>query len=138
MQEINRIYETLHDLSDEELQNKTVEFRERIQREMADFDPYSGIEKDDPERIKKAKKNEVKELQAILDELLPEAFAVVKDACRRLTEKEHKFEAADTKLTWNMIPFDVQLIGGIVLHQGKITEMATGEGKHWSQHCHYT
>jgi len=62
-----------------------------------------------------------------LDEILPEAFAVVKDTCRRLCGKT--WEAAGTKIQWNMIPYDVQLIGGIVLHKGKISEMATGEGK---------
>ena len=62
-----------------------------------------------------------------LDELLPEAFAVVKDTCRRLVGKT--WEAAGQKITWNMVPYDVQLIGGMVLHRGKIAEMATGEGK---------
>ena len=64
-----------------------------------------------------------------LDELLPEAFAVVKNACRRLTEKKHSSLVRGQPVTWEMIPFDVQLIGGIVLHSGRISEMATGEGK---------
>ncbi|MBZ0263551.1 preprotein translocase subunit SecA [bacterium] len=127
--QINNIYEDLHDLSDEELKGKTDEFRAIIAEKMDGFDRYVGIERDDPEREKKAKKNEVNYLQSTLDDLLPEAFAVVKDACRRLKESEYTFEAAGTKLTWDMIPFDVQLIGGIVLHEGKIAEMATGEGK---------
>jgi preprotein translocase subunit SecA len=71
---------------------------------------------------------ELKEtIQETLDDLLPAAFAVVKDTCRRLVGKE--FEVVGTKMVWDMVPFDVQLIGGIVLHQGKIAEMATGEGK---------
>ena len=64
-----------------------------------------------------------------LDEILPEAFAVVKNAARRLTERQQTFEVCDQPMTWNMVHFDVQLIGGIVLHRGRIAEMATGEGK---------
>ena len=62
-----------------------------------------------------------------LDKLLPEAFALVKNACRHLVGTTE--EVCGHTLTWNMVPFDVQLIGGIVLHQGKISEMQTGEGK---------
>ena len=62
-----------------------------------------------------------------LDAILPEAFALVKNACRHLCGTTE--EVCGHVLTWNMIPFDVQLIGGIVLHQGKISEMQTGEGK---------
>ncbi len=64
-----------------------------------------------------------------LDSILPEAFAVVKNACRRLTERKHKAIVRGQEVTWEMIPFDVQLIGGMVLHSGRIAEMATGEGK---------
>ena len=62
-----------------------------------------------------------------LDDILPEAFAVVKEACKRLYGKTWFVRGHET--TWDMVPFDCQLIGGIVLHQGKIAEMATGEGK---------
>ena len=62
-----------------------------------------------------------------LDRILPEAYALVKNACRHLVGTTE--EVCGHTLTWNMIPFDVQLIGGIVLHQGKIAEMQTGEGK---------
>ncbi len=62
-----------------------------------------------------------------LDDILPEAFALVKEACRRLLGK--KWMVVDIETAWNMVPFDVQLIGAIVLHQGKIAEMKTGEGK---------
>src|SRR5690242_19906782 len=68
-----------------------------------------------------------KELAAVLDELLPEAYATVREACRRLLGT--KVMVTGHELTWDMVPYDVQLIGGIVLHQGKIAEMATGEGK---------
>ena len=62
-----------------------------------------------------------------LDDLLPEAFAVVKVACKRLMGR--KWDVRGNEVEWNMIPYDVQLIGGIILHQGNIGEMKTGEGK---------
>ena len=67
------------------------------------------------------------EYEEILDELLPEAYAVVKSTCQRLVGTS--WTVAGNKLNWDMVPYDVQLIGGIVLHQGKIAEMGTGEGK---------
>ncbi len=62
-----------------------------------------------------------------LEELLPEAFAVVKETCRRMIGQE--WEAGGSTITWDMVPYDVQLIGGIVLHRGRVAEMKTGEGK---------
>jgi len=62
-----------------------------------------------------------------VDDLLPEAFAVVKQACRRMVGMD--LQVKDEIETWQMIPYDVQLIGAIVLHQGKVAEMRTGEGK---------
>ena len=62
-----------------------------------------------------------------VDDLLPEAFALVKNACRRLIGK--KWQVRDDEIEWDMIPYDVQLLGGVVLHQGNIAEMKTGEGK---------
>ncbi len=64
---------------------------------------------------------------ATLDSLMCEAYAVIKNACRRL--QGTKFTVCDHEMIWDMVPFDVQLIGGIALHHGKIAEMATGEGK---------
>ncbi|HID93653.1 MAG TPA: preprotein translocase subunit SecA, partial [bacterium (Candidatus Stahlbacteria)] len=95
--EINEEFEKLKKLSDGELQRKTEEFRERLK---------SG---------------------ETVDNLMVEAFAVVKEACRRLLGR--KWEVTGHEWEWNMVPFDVQLMGAIVLHQGKIAEMATGEGK---------
>ncbi|MEI6219070.1 MAG: preprotein translocase subunit SecA, partial [bacterium] len=63
----------------------------------------------------------------VLDPILAEAFAVTKNACRRLVGT--KYEVCNHDATWDMVPFDTQLIGGMLLHQGKIAEMATGEGK---------
>src|SRR3954465_13901578 len=68
-----------------------------------------------------------KEMAAGLDDLLPEAFATVREACRRLLGSP--VQVTGHELLWDMVPYDVQLIGGVVLHQGKIAEMATGEGK---------
>jgi preprotein translocase subunit SecA len=62
-----------------------------------------------------------------LDNLLPEAFALVKFACKKLVGKKWPVRGHD--ITWDMVPFDVQILGGVVLHQGKIAEMKTGEGK---------
>jgi len=62
-----------------------------------------------------------------LDEILPETFALVKETCRRL--KGLKYQVMGREMIWDMVPYDVQLIGGVVLHSGKISEMATGEGK---------
>ncbi|HEU5169881.1 MAG TPA: preprotein translocase subunit SecA [Gemmatimonadales bacterium] len=68
-----------------------------------------------------------RELAAVLDELLPEAYATVREACRRLLGTT--LTVTGHELKWDMVPYDVQLIGGVVLHQGRIAEMATGEGK---------
>jgi preprotein translocase subunit SecA len=103
--EINRYFEEYKNLSESDLQSKTAEFKKRI---------AEGREQG-------------RENQEILDELLPEAFAVVKEACRRHVGKS--WPVVGLELSWEMVPFDVQLLGGIVLHQGKISEMATGEGK---------
>lgn len=62
-----------------------------------------------------------------LDDILPEAFALVKFACRKLVGQS--WEVRDHTYTWDMVPYDVQLIGGVVMHEGKIAEMRTGEGK---------
>ncbi len=68
-----------------------------------------------------------RDLSLIVGELLPEAFATVREACRRLLNT--KVVVTGHEMDWDMVPYDVQLIGGVVLHEGKIAEMATGEGK---------
>ena len=140
VEEINKYYEEYKKLSDDELRNKTQEFKDRIKAEIEEIEKeteelHKKLEEDieHEERIKiydeldELEKEYYEVLNNILDAILPEAFAVVKDTCRRLCGKE--WEASGMKIIWNMIPFDVQLIGGVILHQGKITEMATGEGK---------
>ena len=94
---INAIELELQKLSDDEIKAKTAEFKERL----------AGGE--------------------TLDDIMCEAFAVVKNTCRRLVGTE--FEVCGQPMKWDMIPFDVQLMGGIALHRGNIAEMATGEGK---------
>ena len=69
----------------------------------------------------------IEEVEAVLDTLVPEAFAVVKETCRRLLGKT--WQAGGSVIEWDMVPYDVQLLGGVVLHQGRIAEMKTGEGK---------
>ena len=64
---------------------------------------------------------------AVLDEILPEAFATAREAARRLLGT--KVMVTEQEMDWNMVPYDVQLMGGIQLHEGRIAEMATGEGK---------
>ncbi|MGE5364310.1 MAG: preprotein translocase subunit SecA [Bacteroidota bacterium] len=140
VEEINEHYEKLKDLTDEELKGKTVQFKEKIQEETREIREKieqikEQLRSNDAEESTQGFYDELQGLEdelnekyeTILDEILPEAFAVVKDTCRRLVGKS--WDAAGNKVTWDMVPYDVQLIGGIVLHQGKIAEMATGEGK---------
>jgi preprotein translocase subunit SecA len=103
---INELDEQFKALSDDELRAKTVTWKTEL-----------------------AAIPELHDQWTKLDEILPEAFAVVKNAARRLTERQHTFSVCDQPMTWNMVHFDVQLVGGMVLHRGRISEMATGEGK---------
>ncbi len=138
--QINKEYEKLQNLTDDELRAKTQEFKARIAEVTKETrDAIEEINKklrsDDFEDDKDTFYDELDDLEEeldeqyeqVLDELLPQAFAVVKDTCRRLVGQT--WEVAGSKSTWDMVPYDVQLFGGIVLHQGKIAEMATGEGK---------
>src|SRR5438128_6254000 len=103
---INEFDEQFTSLSDEDLRAKTVAWK-------ADL----------------AKIPELEDQWKKLDEILPEAFAIVKNATRRLKNRQHSFTVCDQPMTWDMVHFDVQLLGGVVLHRGRIAEMATGEGK---------
>ncbi len=138
--EINALYDEYGKLSDDELRAKTVEFRSRIQEALKETEETLSAKRaelrndaDPPSREQLvdeigALEKEIDEItSAMLEELLPEAFAAVKDACRRLVGTS--FDLLGNTSLWDMVPFDVQLIGGVVLHQGKIAEMATGEGK---------
>lgn len=172
VQQINEQYELLYDLSDDELRGKTAELKERIKDAIAETQELiDSLKHEAATTTDVTKKNELyqevdtlakqrnEELDAVLMELVPEAFAVIKETARRFTEngelrvtandydrelaetRDHimiendqaiwksKWTAADAVIDWNMIHYDVQLMGGTVLHQGKIAEMATGEGK---------
>lgn len=171
---INTEYQKLAQISDDELRGKTQELKDEIAEHLKSIDSemdalHKQIE-DQPEldiTEKETVFNKIDELEEKRDELLeeklleilPRAFAVVKDTARRLTENKkltvpasmmdkmlaanrphieiegetatwhNKWQAFGQDVEWNMIHYDVQLIGGVVLHQGKIAEMATGEGK---------
>ena len=143
VKEINRIYGEYDSLTDEEIRAKSEGFKllikERISELEAERDQIiidlrekelsSGEVISLNEHLKKLEKEIFQTVNDTLDEILPEAFALVKQACKRLTERAHNYVYAGHPSIWEMIPYDVQLIGGIVLHQGKIAEMATGEGK---------
>ncbi|NOZ04228.1 MAG: preprotein translocase subunit SecA [FCB group bacterium] len=124
VEKINAIYETLREKSDEELIARTEEFKAEIRhlRETTE----RALAKDHLDRDELHKRLYQVE-QEKLDEILPEAFAMVKETCRRLLGKTWKITGQD--ITWDMVPYDVQLIGAIILHQGKVAEMKTGEGK---------
>ena len=104
VEKINRLEEEFQALTDDQLREKTANWK----RDLANIE--------DPD-----------ELRSRLNAILPEAFAAVKNTARRLWERT--ILVCDQPVVWNMSHFDVQLIGGIVLHEGKISEMATGEGK---------
>ena len=171
---INAFFDAYHSLSHDELRAKTTEFRQRIQQHLSDIDARITAKKLEADSLSSVdisgrdliyqevdalQKDRDKEIEVVLLDLLPEAFAVVKETARRFKENKeiissatdldrelsvkknyiriednkaifkNSWTAAGGDVTWNMLHYDVQLIGGIVLHQGKISEMATGEGK---------
>jgi len=162
----------LQALSHDELRAKTAEFKTKIQNARADKDAKIASLKQDAEQtqdidarediyaeIDKIEKEAYEISEKVLNEILPEAFAVVKETARRFKDNSNitvtatpkdrelssskpyiiiegdnatwanSWDAAGKAITWDMIHYDVQLIGGVVLHQGKIAEMQTGEGK---------
>jgi preprotein translocase subunit SecA len=174
VEEINEIFEDLASVSNDDLRAKTLNFRARIKehltgidedikaaREEASSEQDLAKKEDLFEEVDKLIKERDKHLEDILKEILPEAFAVVKETARRFSNNEtitvtatdhdkeiavnskkgyvsiegdkavwkNSWVAAGGEITWNMVHYDVQLIGGMVLHDGKIAEMATGEGK---------
>ena len=168
--EINEIYDTLQDLTDEELKAKTETFREQLHDAVADiearqdeinerlrrapnaatvdlleeanvggdgqpgtdprasFDPLTLDEREDLyDELDELEEEWLAITEETMDELLPEAFAVMKETCRRMLGETWRAGGAD--IEWDMVPYDVQLLGGVVLHRGNIAEMKTGEGK---------
>ncbi len=165
---------TIQNLSNDELRAKTLEFKNKLRDSLREItDEITELEnkvESDPEmdmnekediytRIDQLKKEENDKTEEILNEIHPEAFAVIRETARRFSNNEilsatatqhdkdlavvkdyvtiegdkvhfkNTWDAAGNPVTWNMVHYDVQLIGGTVLHQGKIAEMATGEGK---------
>ena len=108
---VNALEPQMEKLTDAELAAKTGEFRKRVEERLAKLSQEAA---DDPEARARRDEERVRARKEALEELLPEAFAVVREAARRVLNMRH---------------FDVQLIGGIALHNGKIAEMRTGEGK---------
>ncbi|MDH3649301.1 MAG: preprotein translocase subunit SecA [Saprospiraceae bacterium] len=172
VEDVLQAHEGLREISSDSLRNKTYELRARIQDHLAGIrEDIRLLEEQAAEEsnfvIKEELFNQIDELikekdehlEDILNEILPEAFAVVKETARRFMDKdrlevtatdhdkdlaasksyvkivgdkaiwENEWVAAGGEITWNMVHYDVQLIGGMVLHDGKIAEMATGEGK---------
>jgi preprotein translocase subunit SecA len=174
VEKINQFYTQYQSLSNDALRSKTQEFRERITAHLSGIDATINNKKQEAESLPSAdingrdiiykevdelKKDRDKKIEEILEQLLPEAFATVKETGRRFAtnstiesaateldkilaaKKDHitidgntaiyknTWTAAGGAVTWNMVHYDVQLIGGAVLHSGKIAEMATGEGK---------
>ena len=165
-------YGPIDNLSNDELRAKTEELKARLRECEAPFEKRiaeikAKLDEDIPVHEKenlatesdKLVKDEDAEIEKVLEEILPEAFAIMKSTARRFKENatievtandfdralsiNHDFVhiegdkagsqnhwiAGGNEVTWDMVHYDVQLIGGIVLHQGKIAEMATGEGK---------
>ena len=170
--EINSHQKNLETLSHDELRQKTIIFKEEIAKERKDFDltilklleevKLTGdieLKESLYQQIDSQEEEAQNAVEEVLNKILPEAFAVVKETARRFVEntsievtaseydrelsqqKEYidlkgdkafwanSWDAAGKPITWDMIHYDVQLIGGIVLHKGKIAEMQTGEGK---------
>ena len=170
---VNIEYEKIASISDNELRNKTTDFKSRIQKHNSEIISTitslrekvkkDGTPIDEKESIFKEietlESQEDEQLEEVLFEILPEAFAVVKETARRLFENgslnviandmdkelsktndnisidgdnavwQNNWDAAGSEVIWNMIHYDVQLMGGAALHKGKIAEMMTGEGK---------
>jgi preprotein translocase subunit SecA len=138
--EINEIVEELKSLSEEEFKSQTEKLRAvikeqcgELEAELAELRQTKRQTEDAGEResiqqdIVRAEDALKAHLKQTLEELLPEAFATVKEACRRLLGTP--IVVTGQQMTWEMVPYDVQLIGGVALHRGHIAEMATGEGK---------
>ncbi|MES2892669.1 MAG: preprotein translocase subunit SecA [Bacteroidota bacterium] len=174
VEKINGFFTQYQSLGNDELRGKTQDFKSRIKAHLAEVDAEITLKKEQAENlpvteinekdviyqeVDRLKKDRDKKIEEILQEILPEAFALVKETARRFKEnavlestateldktlavkKDHiriegdrsifsnTWKAAGGEVMWNMVHYDVQLIGGAVLHSGKIAEMATGEGK---------
>ena len=122
--EINQLAEKLKNKSDEELKQRTIELMDDIQSSREEAESKARDEISDKDE---AKNFILRSEQKKLDSILPEAFSMVKETCRRMCGSSWK--VVGRELSWDMVPYDVQIIGGIILHRGNVAEMKTGEGK---------
>jgi preprotein translocase subunit SecA len=146
LDEIASIEQRLASLSDDDIRAQTARFRARIAERVGPIEAriaelkaakHNTADQAERERLdndlqgadgRGGAEGELRAaIAAVLDDLLPEAFATVREACRRL--RGTSVMVTGHEMTWDMVPYDVQLIGGIQLHLGRIAEMATGEGK---------
>tara|TARA_B100001250_G_scaffold408338_1_gene430576 strand:+ start:7598 stop:10639 length:3042 start_codon:yes stop_codon:yes gene_type:complete len=123
IKKINQYYETLSSKSDEDLVEKTQKLKEFVIKTREEKESSLSLSMDKKERASEILKAE----QGALDLIMVEAFAIVKDTCRRMFGSS--WRASGQEIKWEMIPYDVQLLGAITLHNGKVAEMKTGEGK---------
>ena len=121
--EINQIFATLENNSDDDLITRVAELREGVIQKRQSKKDELPESMDKEERAKAILAAEQGQLNAIM----PEAFAIVKETCRRMVG--YSWRMLGNEVTWDMVPYDVQLVGAIILHNGKVAEMKTGEGK---------
>jgi len=138
---INELQAAMTSLGDDQLRQKGLDLKKKVRSVLEPLEQEKkelSLKLDNPdinleeaetinERLDGLAEEYEKSTAAVLDEILPETFALVKETCRRL--KDHTYQVMGREMVWDMVPYDVQLIGGVVLHKGKISEMATGEGK---------
>ena len=138
---INELQAAMSSLSDDQLRQKGDELKKKVRNVLEPLELEKKnltLKLDNPDinleeaeainvRLDALAEEYEKTTATALDEILPETFALVKETCRRL--KGLSYQVMGREMIWDMVPYDVQLIGGVVLHSGKISEMATGEGK---------
>ena len=122
--EINKLTESLKNKSDQELKDRSQELRAELIEDSRKAKEFASKEfSDKSEQAKYVLEQEHKKLEAIL----PEAFAMVKETCTRMCGSS--WSVVGRELSWEMVPYDVQIVGGVILHRGNVAEMKTGEGK---------
>ena len=123
LDKINQLYETFSSKTDEDLVTRTQELKEFVINQRLEKAQSLHADMDQQEREAEILKAE----QGALDFIMVEAFAIVKETCRRICGSSWRISGQET--LWEMVPYDVQLLGAITLHSGKVSEMKTGEGK---------
>jgi preprotein translocase subunit SecA len=123
LDKINQLYETFSSKTDDDLVTRTQELKEFVINQRSEKAQSLHADMDRQEREAEILKAE----QGALDFIMVEAFAIVKETCRRICGSSWRISGQET--LWEMVPYDVQLMGAITLHSGKVSEMKTGEGK---------